>query len=121
MQHIYWTGSVADPATIKISAGRCGSRAVASLYAIRTWALDRLARLYPDDPHTAALLEATLLGETGGVERRWTNDFRVTGTLNSPVATLTAHLNPVQYMGYRSQALDVHALYANRLIHALTL
>jgi competence protein ComEC len=84
-QHIYWTGSVADPAAIKTTGGRCGSRAVASLYTIRTWALDRLARLFPDDPHTAALLEATLLGETGGIERRWTSDFRVTGTYHALV------------------------------------
>jgi len=41
--------------------------------------------LYPDDPHTAALLQATLLGETSGVQRRWTNDFRVTGTYHALV------------------------------------
>ena len=84
-QHIYWTGFVSDPAAITVSGGRCGSRFVASLYAIRTRALDRLAKLYPDDPQTLALLEATLLGETGGVERRWTSDFRVTGTYHALV------------------------------------
>lgn len=84
-QHIYWTASVASPADIKISSGRCGYHAMAWLYAVRTWALDRLTRLYPDDPHTAALLQATLLGETSGVQRRWTNDFRVTGTYHALV------------------------------------
>ena len=84
-QHIYWTGSVANPASITVTGGRCGSRLVAALYAIRTLALDRLAQLYPDDPHTAALLAATLLGETGGMERRWTSDFRVTGTYHALV------------------------------------
>ncbi|HEY7302837.1 MAG TPA: ComEC/Rec2 family competence protein [Bryobacteraceae bacterium] len=84
-QHIYWTASVASPADITVSGGRCGSLAMGWLYEIRTWALDRLTRLYPDDPHTAALLQATLLGETSGVERRWTSDFRVTGTYHALV------------------------------------
>lgn len=84
-QHIYWTGSVSSPADIKVSGKRCGYRAMAWLYAVRTWALDRLDRLYPGDPHTAALLQATLLGETSGVQRRWTNDFRVTGTYHALV------------------------------------
>jgi len=84
-QHIYWTGSVSNPADIKVSHERCGHRARAWLYAVRTWALDRLAGLYPGDPHSAALLQATLLGETSGVQRRWTNDFRVTGTYHALV------------------------------------
>lgn len=84
-QHIYWTGSVASPSDIKVSAGHCGSRAMGWLYAVRTWALDRLTRLYPDDPNTAALLQATLLGETSGVQRRWTSDFRITGTYHALV------------------------------------
>ncbi len=84
-QHIFWTGSVANPADIHPIAGRCGSRAVAWLYGIRTWALDRIRSLYPDDPHTVALLQATLLGETAGVDRRWTSDFRVTGTYHALV------------------------------------
>lgn len=84
-QHIYWTASVTSPADIAISAGRCGSRALSWLYAVRTWALDRLAALYSDDLQTASLLQATLLGETSGVERRWTSDFRVTGTYHALV------------------------------------
>ena len=84
-QHIYWTASVASPSDIKVLDGRCGLRAMSWLYAIRTWALDRLTKLYPDDPHTAALLQATLLGETSGVQRRWTSDFRVTGTYHALV------------------------------------
>lgn len=84
-QHIYWLGSVASPSDIRSLGGRCGSRVVADLYAVRTWALNRLVELYPDDPHTAALLQATLLGETAGVERRWTSDFRVTGTYHALV------------------------------------
>ncbi len=84
-QHIYWNGSVANPADIRLLPGRCGWRAVGWLYAVRTWALERLTNLYPDDQHTSGLLQATLIGETSGVERRWTNDFRATGTYHALV------------------------------------
>jgi competence protein ComEC len=84
-QHIYWTGSVSSAQEIKVLAGKCGSRAIAGLFALRTWALARLASLYPGDQHTVGLLQATLLGETSGVERRWTQDFRITGTYHALV------------------------------------
>ncbi len=84
-QRIYWTGSVAGIADVHPLQGRCGSRAVGWLYTVRTWALERIRALYPNDPHTAALLQATLLGETSGVDRRWTEDFRVTGTYHALV------------------------------------
>jgi competence protein ComEC len=84
-QHIYWTGSLSSVGDIRTLDGRCGSRALSWLYAARTWALNRLATLYGDDLETAALLQATLIGETSGVERRWTNDFRMTGTYHALV------------------------------------
>jgi len=84
-QHIYWIGSVGSASGVRVLEGRCGSRVAGALYAVRTWALARLVRLYPDDAHTAALLQATLLGVTAGVERRWTSDFRATGTYHALV------------------------------------
>ncbi len=84
-QHIYWTGTVASPEDVRVLPGSCGIEAVAWLYGVRTWALQRLAALYPNDQHTASLLQATLLGETAGVDRRWTSDFRVTGTYHALV------------------------------------
>ena len=84
-QHIYWMGSVAALSDIAVKPGRCGSQPVAWLFGVRTWALGRLEQLYPGDPQTSGLLQATLLGETAGVERRWTNDFRVTGTYHALV------------------------------------
>ncbi|HSU30144.1 MAG TPA: DNA internalization-related competence protein ComEC/Rec2 [Bryobacteraceae bacterium] len=84
-QHIYWTGSVSSPADIRTVPGKCGSTPVTWLYNVRTWALGRLVSLYPNDPETAALLQATLLGETSSVDRRWTNDFRLTGTYHALV------------------------------------
>ena len=84
-QRIYWAGSVSGISDIHVQPGRCGSRAIGWLYAIRTWALERIRSLYPNDLHTVALLQATLLGETSGVDRRWTEDFRITGTYHALV------------------------------------
>jgi competence protein ComEC len=84
-QHIYWAGSIGGPSEIKVLPGSCGSRAVAGLFSLRSWALARLEKLYPNDQHTLGLLQATLIGQTNGVERRWTQDFRVTGTYHALV------------------------------------
>ena len=84
-QQIFWTGSVTSLADVRFLPGHCASPAVAFLYRIRTWALERLEGLYPNDHQTAALLQAILLGETTGVERRWTSDFRLTGTYHALV------------------------------------
>src|SRR4051794_15292913 len=84
-KNIFWNGSVSDPSDIRVLPGRCGHRAIGAVYSIRTWALERIRRNYPDDPHTAALLEATLLGETSGVEKQWTSAFRITGTYHALV------------------------------------
>ncbi len=85
LQHIFWTGSVTSSSDIKSLPGSCGSPLAAGLFTVRTWALQRLNDLYPDDQHTAGLLQATLLGETSGVEKRWTSEFRVTGTYHALV------------------------------------
>lgn len=84
-QHIYWTGSVQSAGDIRTVPGKCGSTAITWLYDVRTAALARLVNLYPGEPETAALLQATLLGETSSVERRWTDDFRLTGTYHALV------------------------------------
>jgi competence protein ComEC len=84
-QHIYWSGSVSGISGVRVLPGRCGSLLLTWLYAIRTGALAQLAYLYPNDVQTRGLLQATLIGETVGVERRWTNDFRVTSTYHAIV------------------------------------
>ena len=84
-QHIYWTGSVTNLSDIHPRPGQCGSRALAWLFSVRSAALDRLTNFYPGDQYTAGMLQAILLGETSGVERRWTNDFRLTGTYHALV------------------------------------
>lgn len=84
-QGIFWNASVASPGDLHKVSGQCGTRVVRALYDVRSWALARLNALYLEDRPTAALLAATLLGETAGVEKRWTNDFRVTGTYHALV------------------------------------
>src|SRR3954452_11753031 len=84
-KNIFWNGSVSDPADVRLLPGQCGYRALGVIFGIRTWALERIRKSYPDDLHTAALLEATLLGETSGVEKQWTSAFRITGTYHALV------------------------------------
>jgi competence protein ComEC len=84
-QHIFWSGSISSPGDAKTLPGSCGSAAAGVLFKIRSWALQRLDDLYRNDQHTTGLLQATLLGETSGVERRWTSDFRITGTYHALV------------------------------------
>lgn len=84
-QQVFWTASVRRLPDLHPVPGRCGSRMVALLYGIRTAALRRLEQLYPGDSRTAAMLQGILLGQTVGVERRWTNDFRLTGTYHALV------------------------------------
>jgi competence protein ComEC len=95
-QHIYWTGSVSNLTDVKTRSLPCGSKLLAALFSIRTWALERIARLYPGDQQTSALLQATLLGETSGVERRWTSDFRTTGTYHALVIS-GLHISVLAY------------------------
>ncbi len=84
-QNIYWTGSVASSGDVKVLPGTCGSPLATALFRMRSWGLQRLSDLYPGDQHTVGLLQATLLGETAGMERRWTSDFRITGTYHALV------------------------------------
>jgi competence protein ComEC len=105
-QQVFWTASVHGASEIHPLPGRCGSRAVALLYAIRTAALARLEQLYPGDPRTAASLQAILLGQTVGVDRQWTNDFRLTGTYHALVIS-----------GQHVTVLALSLLFLLRLLH----
>ena len=84
-QHIFWTATVSSPADIQVKEGSCGHPLMAGVFAVRDWALNRLGALYPADVETSTLLKAILLGQTAGVERRWTSDFRLTGTYHALV------------------------------------
>jgi competence protein ComEC len=78
--NIYWTASIPSGGGLKIQPGRCGSRALAMIFGLRTAALDRIDTLYAADPYATGMMEATLIGETSKLDRIWTDHFRRTGT-----------------------------------------
>ena len=83
-QHIYWTGSVSGSA----ACGSCPAAAVRGrCLALRASHLGACPadRSVSGRSPRAALLQATLIGHTTSVERRWTNDFRVTSTYHAIV------------------------------------
>ncbi|HEV2689329.1 MAG TPA: ComEC/Rec2 family competence protein [Bryobacteraceae bacterium] len=77
---VYWTATAAAGSAVAIQPGRCGSRFFASIFALRTAALNRLEGFYANNPYARGMLEATLLGETRKLEKIWTDHFRRTGT-----------------------------------------
>jgi competence protein ComEC len=84
-QKIFWTATMARGSSPRILAGRCGSRAMAAVFALRTRALDAIDRLYKGDERISGLMEAILLGESSKLQRAWTDDFRRTGTFHALV------------------------------------
>lgn len=84
-QNIFWTASMTRGSAATLLPGRCGSRFLAAVYALRTAALERLDRLYSGDEYSTSMMEAILIGESSGLERVWTDDFRRTGTFHALV------------------------------------
>ena len=84
-QDIFWTATMTRGSQATVLPGRCGSRLLANVYALRTAALQRLDLLYPGDQYDTAMMQAILIGETSGLERVWTDDFRRTGTFHALV------------------------------------
>ena len=81
---VYWNAS-GDAASLHHLPGQCGNGFERPLFALRAAALGRLENLYSTDPYTGAMMEAILLGETGRMERLWTEDYRSTGTYHALV------------------------------------
>ena len=69
--------------TARILPGRCGSRFWSIIYKIRTAAVDRIEKLYPNDPYSTGMMEAVLIGEKSKLEKVWTENFRRTGTYHT--------------------------------------
>jgi competence protein ComEC len=78
--YIYWTAAATGASSLVLKPGRCGSRFLAAVFAVRTGALRRIERLYAGNPYATAMMEATLIGESSRMERMWTDHFRRTGT-----------------------------------------
>lgn len=84
-QNIFWTASMIHGSRAQILPGHCGSRFLSMVYALRTAALQRIEKLYMGDPYATGMMEGILIGETSGLERIWTEDFRRTGTFHALV------------------------------------
>jgi len=84
-RNIFWTASMPRNTPVKILPGRCGSRFMAGIFALRTAALDRIDRLYSGNDYADGMMQAVLIGETVRLERVWTDDFRKTGTFHALV------------------------------------
>ena len=124
-QKIYWTATMARRTKPKILPGRCGSRFWSIIYKIRTAAVDRIEKLYPNDPYSTGMMEAILIGEKSKLEKVWTENFRRTGTYHTLViagfhVTILAacllfllrvcNLNPTQALAITCAAAWLYAL-----------
>jgi len=84
-QNIYWTATMTRGSEAAILPGRCGSRFLGLVFALRTAALERLDQLYSGDAYNTGMMEAILIGETSSLVRVWTDSFRRTGTFHALV------------------------------------
>ena len=124
-QKIFWTATMARHTTPRILPGRCGSRFWSIIYKIRTAAVDRIEKLYPNDPYDTGMLEAVLIGEKSKLEKVWIENFRRTGTYHTLViagfhVTILAacllfllrvcNLNPTQALAITCLAAWLYAL-----------
>ncbi len=82
---IFWTATIPRHAPVTVLQGRCGSRFMAGIFALRTAALDRIGHIYSNSGYAEGMMEAVLIGETARMERVWTDDFRRTGTFHALV------------------------------------
>jgi competence protein ComEC len=82
---IFWTALVPSNGTVRVRPGECGSRWRGWIFALRTGALERIERLYPNNAYASAMLQAVLIGESSNLERVWTEDFRRSGTYHALV------------------------------------
>jgi len=83
-QLVYWNISAAA-STIRILPGQCGNRLARFISDLRGGALERLDRLYADDPYANGMMQAILIGATAKLDKLWTVDYRSTGTFHALV------------------------------------
>jgi competence protein ComEC len=83
-QRIYWNISAAA-STVRILPGHCGNRFAKFISGLRVSALERLDRLYADNPYANGMMQAILIGATAKMDKLWTADYRSTGTFHALV------------------------------------
>lgn len=84
-QHIYWNASVSHASGVRVQPGRCGSRFLAAVFALRMASLGRIEQLYGGNAYATGMMEAILIGESRKLEKVWTEQFRRTGTFHALV------------------------------------
>jgi competence protein ComEC len=84
-QKIYWTAAMAPGSVARVLPGRCGSRLMGGVFALRVATLDRIERLYGGNKYSTGMMEAILIGESSKLEKVWTENFRRTGTFHALV------------------------------------
>jgi competence protein ComEC len=82
---IFWTATMPPGSSARILEGRCGSRLMAAVFAMRTAAIDRIERMYGVSGYSTGMMEAILIGESSKLEKIWTESFRRTGTFHALV------------------------------------
>ena len=61
-RNIFWTATMARNTPATVLPGRCGWRFMGAIFALRTAALDRIDRLYPDNDYASGMMQAVLIG-----------------------------------------------------------
>jgi len=84
-QKIFWTASMTAGSKARVLPGRCGSRAMGMIFALRVAALDRIEALYRGNDYSTGMMEAILIGESSKLQKIWTENFRRTGTFHALV------------------------------------
>ena len=84
-RNVYWTASARASDGIRVLPGRCGNSVMALIFRIRSAALRRIETLYAGDDYAIAMMEAVLIGESGKLQKVWTDHFRRTGTYHALV------------------------------------
>jgi competence protein ComEC len=87
-KHIYWTAT-ADASTVHVLAGHCGNALPGLIYRVRAGGVERLDRLYANDPYADGMMQATLMGSNAKLDRMWTEDYRATGTYHALIISGT--------------------------------
>ncbi len=81
-QEIFWTLSSDQITPLN---GACGDWFHRAISDIRMASLDRIATLYRGDRYNTAMMDAVLIGESSGLDRLWTEQYRSTGTFHALV------------------------------------
>lgn len=85
-RNIYWNVSARVDTRIE-RKGACGNPVSAFVFRIRGAMEERIERLYPDQPYVSAMMSAILIGQSDGLERVWTDEFRRTGTYHALIVS----------------------------------